>query len=209
MKRLLVIGASGHAKDVVSLAKELGYTEFILATSDGGDGFWGIDEVCIDDTLANRYADWNVFVAIGANVTRQEFMERFAAMRLVTLIAPTAVIGSATTVGQGCFIGHHTYIGPDSTIGSGTIINVGAVLGHDCQVGDYSQLGPRAVVLGNVCLGDHVFLGASSVVNHGTNETPVKLAAHVSAGMGVLVTSSVKKEGAKLLPKPNTIRLGA
>ncbi|MFT5188918.1 MAG: UDP-N-acetylbacillosamine N-acetyltransferase [Verrucomicrobiales bacterium] len=205
---LLILGASGHAKDVISVAKELGYTRFVMATSNGGNGFWGIDHVRIDEAMPTRYPSWDCIVAIGSNRVRRRLIEQFPELTFINLIAPSAVIASNVRLGKGCFIGHHAYLGAHSEIGNGVLVNVGAVVGHDCRIGDYAQLCPRAVVLGNVWLGDDVFLGASSVVNHGTEAAPLRVASRVIVGMGAVITESITQEEVRLMVKSNTISIG-
>ena len=207
-RRLLVMGASGHAKEVVSLARLLGYKEFALATSDGSGGFWGMDALRIEAGFDEPFGDWDVMVAIGDNQAREQLMQRFAGLRFVSLVAPTAVLSEGVVIGAGCYVGANAYVGADTVIGDGVIVNVGAVVGHDCEVGAFSQVGPRATVLGKVSVGDGVFLGAGCVVNHGGTDEPLVLAERVSVGMGVLVTQSVLDKGATLIPKPNVIALG-
>lgn len=207
-KRLLVLGASGHAKEIVSLARLLGYDDIVLATSDGSGGFWGIDVVMIDQSLSDRFEDWHVMVGIGDNEVRCRLLEQFAEMRLVSLVAPTAVIGEGVRMGVGCYVGAQAYVGADSMLGNGVLVNVGAVIGHDCAVGHGVQLGPGATVLGGVVLGDRVLLGAGAVVNHGSSTASVEIAEAVHVGMGVMVAESIDEKGARVMLKPNKVMLG-
>ena len=204
-KKLLVVGASGHARDVVSVARSLGYSDIALATSDGSGGFDGMEVMVLDEALDGVWVDWDMVVAVGDNETRCALMRALEGASLVNLVAPSAVVGDGVEMGRGCFVGAHAYVGPGSVLGNGVLINVGAVVGHDCDVGSFCQVAPRAVVLGNVGLGERVFLGAGSVVNQGAPEKRVVLAKGVSVGMGCLVMESVEEEGVRLLPRPNVI----
>lgn len=205
MPKLLIYGGSGHAKDVVNVALELGYHDIIIATTDGTGGFWGIPVVQDHDGLAEEMADHDFFVAIGDNTLRRQFSEKYSRLNTVNLVAPTAHVSPQVTLGSGIFIGHHVYLGPDSVVGDGAILNVGSVIGHDCRIGAYSQVSPNATLLGCVQLGEKVFVGSGAIVRNAPAEAPITIADDVSVGMGVLVTESITEPGLKLLPKPNSV----
>lgn len=103
-----------------------------------------------------------------------------------TYIAPTAVIESKE-IGDGLYVGHHTYIGPDVilgshvtilhnvtiqgkvTIGDHTVIESGVTIGV-CGYGHYwDEEGNPVTVphLAGVSIGEHVRIGANSVVCRG------------------------------------------
>lgn len=79
-------------------------------------------------------------------------------------VAPTAIIGTGTTlgadvsIGQLAVIGSGCTIGDRCTIGPGVIIESGAVLGVEVR------LEPRVVVYHDVILGDRVYCQAGAVI---------------------------------------------
>lgn len=203
--KLLIFGASGHAKDVISVALDLGCREVVMATTNGGKGFWGIEEIPVSDDFETRFSGWEAIVGIGANAVRKRYMAQFPNLQWTRLVAPTASVGRSVSIGFGSFIAPQAFLGPECRIGVGALINAGAVVGHESQLGDFCQLGPRATVLGNVDIGAEVLLGAGSVVAPGRPEVPLRIAAGVSVGMGGLVMSSISEKGARLVSKPNLV----
>ncbi|MGB0258865.1 MAG: hypothetical protein ACPGES_09455 [Coraliomargarita sp.] len=203
--KLLIFGGSGHAKDVIHIAKTVGYEQFEIVTTNGScevNGYTAVKESAFDPS---NYEGWDFFAAIGNNSHRQRFLEQYSALNFVNIISPTAEISESVDIGRGCYIGAFAYIGPDTTLADGSIINTHSILGHDSQLGAYSQIGPRVCVSGHVEIGKSVFIGAGALFNNGSPAEPIIIPDHVNIGMGCHVTASVKHEGLQLIPKPNHI----
>ncbi len=204
-KKLLIFGGSGHAKDVIHIAKSIGYQEFEIVTTNGSCEINAHTAVKEAEFNPANYENWDFFAAIGNNAHRQRFLEQYATLNFVNIISPTAEISDSARIGRGCYVGAFAYIAPDTTLGDGSILNSHSILGHDSSIGDYSQIGPRACVSGHVEIGQKVFIGAGALFNNGSPTEPLVIPNHVSIGMGCHITASIKHEGLQLIPKPNYI----
>lgn len=205
-KKLLVFGASGHAKDVISTAKSLGYGTFQLVTTDGSSNLNEFDALKESALNPAEFRDWDCIAAIGNNQHRQRFFERYQAeLNFVSILSPLAWVAPSATIGKGTYLGAFASIGPDTSIGIACIINNHSIVGHDAKVGDLSQLGPRVCLSGHVELGQSVFVGAGASFNNGSYEEPLIVADRVYIGMGCLITQSIRQSGIRLIPKPNYI----
>lgn len=71
-------------------------------------------------------------------------------------------IGCGTNIQDNCVIHDATTIGDGCTVGHGAIV-------HGCTVGDYCLIGMGAIVLNGAVLGDHCLVGAGAVVTGKTN----------------------------------------
>jgi UDP-3-O-[3-hydroxymyristoyl] glucosamine N-acyltransferase len=81
-----------------------------------------------------------------------------------SLIDPTAVVASSTTLAPGCYVNSAAAIGAAGTIGQFAFINRSASIGHHAEIADYVSVGPGAVIAGNVRLGRGAVVGAGAVV---------------------------------------------
>ena len=74
---------------------------------------------------------------------------------------------------EGVYFNHRGFgivINPNSKIGEGTDIQHSVTIGETAKgcptIGKYCHIGARAVVIGNVKIGDNVTIGAGAVVVH-------------------------------------------
>lgn len=207
IKKLLVFGSSGHAKDVIAGAQAIGYREFQLISTDGSSAIHGLEALRESDFDPARFSDWDCIVAIGNDGHRRRFHEDYPHLNFTRIIAPSAIVCDSARLGKGSFIGAFAYIGPDARLGEGCIVNSHTIVGHDSRIGDFSQVGPRVCLSGHVEIGQRVFVGAGAVFNNGSRDRPLQIADDVSVGMGCLVTHSVSTPGVRLIPKVNYTKL--
>jgi sugar O-acyltransferase (sialic acid O-acetyltransferase NeuD family) len=209
VKKLLVFGSSGHAKDVIACAGSLGYREFQLVSTDGSSAVPGMKALREADFDPDSFSDWDCIVAIGHNGHRRRFHEDYPGLNFTRIVASSAVVCDTASLGKGTFIGAFAYVGPDAQLGEACIVNTHSIIGHDSRVGDFSQVGPQVCISGHVEIGHRVFIGAGSVFNNGSGKYPLRIADDVSIGMGCLVTHSVATPGLRLVPKVNHTKLRA
>ncbi len=167
--RLIIIGAGGHAKVVVSTVLEAGMVIEGIYDDDPNKWDMRILDVPIKGPLS-QISKLNIVdatIAIGDNVTRRMIAERFRHLRWVTVIHPKAYVHSSVNIGQGTVVFAKAVIQPDSVIGEHCIINTGAIVDHDCRVGNYGHLAPGVNLAGEVNLGTGVFCGIGTKIISG------------------------------------------
>ncbi|PMC06590.1 acetyltransferase [Microbacterium sp. UMB0228] len=108
---------------------------------------------------------------------------------LHSLVHPTAVIGSLTTVGPGSIICAGVLVSTSVRLGRGVHLNPGATIGHDATLEDDVSINPRAVISGNVIVGREALVGAGAVVLQG-----LEVGAGATVGAGACVTRDVVAE---------------
>ncbi len=204
-KKLLVFGGSGHAKDVIEVARSVGYGYFQIITTDGSCAMEKLEALKESDFNVEDYKEWDCIVAIGNNAHRRKFYQTYKTLNFVSIISPTASISSTASIAKGSYVGAFAYLGPDSKIGEASIINSHSIIGHDAIVGEFSHIGPKVCLSGHVELGKSVFVGAGANINNGSYDKPLQIPDDVHIGMGCLVTESIKYSAARLIPKPNYI----
>ncbi|MGY5449795.1 acetyltransferase [Agarivorans sp. MS3-6] len=194
MKSIAIYGAGGHAKVVVDIAKQLGYTHIVLF-----DERWqqlGLIEACSvkgDWQALLRYlADKpssDVHVAIGNNHTRLDKiaqLERLAYQQPV-LVHPRAYVSDSASIGLGSVIMANATVSVNCRIGRGVIINHNSSVDHDGHCADGVHIAPGAHLAGEVSVGRASMLGIGSCIIQG-----IIIKADVIVGAGSVVVKDVK-----------------
>tara|TARA_R110000764_G_C11021414_1_gene384197 strand:+ start:2417 stop:3034 length:618 start_codon:yes stop_codon:yes gene_type:complete len=191
MKRLAIVGASGHGKVVADSAELSGWDEIVFfddawpaRTSIAG---WPV-EGNTDAMLARVNEFQGVVVAIGNNTIRRDKSNRLvlAGVNLVSIIHPSATISRYAQLGQGTVVLAGTVVNMDARLGIGCIVNTGACVDHDCVLGDFVHVSPRAALAGGVIVGDKSWIGIGAVVR-----PLVRIGRDVQVGAGAAVVSDV------------------
>lgn len=187
-KKLLVIGAGGHAKVVIDVARAAGWNP-VAALDPIGPGHHCAEVPVVgdDDTAEQLYGEGLrlAIVAIGANRLRARLGDRLQALgfQCPAIVHPSAIISPYACVGDGSVVMPGAIINSGAQVGSFAIINTGAIVEHDCRVGNGAHIAPRAVMGGNVDIGDLVLFGIGSVARP---ETMIEQGAMVGAGSVVV-----------------------
>ncbi len=190
--RLIIYGTGGHGREM-ALAARLDGRLILFMSDDHSDG-----EAI---RLGDLQPDDEICVAVGSPATRRSMAERLEGHGFVSLVAPTAVVDRSSKIAEGAQICDFCFIGPNTTIGRHFQANVRTHVHHDCVIGDFVTLSPGAVCLGNVDIGDNVFVGAGAVLRNGSPGKRLKIGANAVIGMGAIVTKDVPA-GAKVTGNP-------
>lgn len=192
MKKLVIIGASGHGKVVADIAQKNGY-EKIIFLDDNRDKCLCMGYPIIGPSvMAERYPDCDFFVAIGNPATREKVQKQLIQNNLyvATLIHPQAVIAEHVTIGAGTVVMAGAVINPDSRIGEGCIINTGASVDHDNVIGNYVHISVGSHLAGTVSVGAHTWVGIGAAVSNN-----LKICADCMIGAGAVVVKDIKEPG--------------
>ena len=167
MKKLAIIGASGHGKVVADIAGKSGYDPIVFLDDDESVKQCGDYPVVGKSTDAeNLHCD--VFVAIGNIKIRRRIqkMLKDAGVPISTLIHPNAVVAEDVKIGKGTVIMAGAVINPGTVLGEGCIINTCASVDHDCSVGVYVHVAVGAHLCGTVEVGEDTWIGAGALISN-------------------------------------------
>lgn len=187
-KNIIIIGAGGHGKVVSDIAKEVGYNQIFFLDDNDSLKKCNNYEVIGKIKNFNNYYDSDFFVAIGNNEERKKIISILP--NLVTLVHPSAVIGSNVELGKGTVIMPGVVINACTKIGDGCIINTCSSIDHDCKIGNYTHISVGAHLAGNVSIGDNDCLGIGSIVKNN-----VLICSNTMIGAGAVVVKNICKEG--------------
>ena len=191
MRRLAILGASGHGKVVGDAALLAGFevVEFFDERwpTLGAVGPWRVVGTTADLLRAGRDYDGFV-VAIGDNRTR---LARHASclgvgLTAATVVHPAAVVSPFARIGAGCVVFAGAVINPFAVLGEACIVNTGATIDHDCVLAAGVHVSPGAHLAGAVNVGEATWIGIGAVVRQG-----IEIGADVLVGAGAAVVSHV------------------
>ena len=202
-KKIVVFGASGHAKVVIDMLERTAGVKVVFAVDDApgveGSTLYGYPVIGGRDALlAQRKLATAGIVTIGDNAARSEVAGWLIAQgfKLASAIHPAATLAHSVAVGAGSVIMGGCVINSDTAIGANVIVNTGATVDHDCRIGDGAHIAPGCHLCGNVEVGAGAFLGAGTIVIPG-----MRIGAHALIGAGSTVTSDVA-DGARVAGSP-------
>ncbi len=169
MRRLAILGASGHGKVVADTAERCGWRSLVFFDDAWPqrqrNGPWPVigNGAALFDALAGFDG---VLVAIGDNRIRQDRLRRLrdTGATLATLIHPAATVSAHARIGPGSVIFAGVVLNVDAQVGAGAILNSGCTVDHDCRLGEAVHVSPGANLAGGVQVGDLSWIGIGASV---------------------------------------------
>lgn len=187
VKKLVIIGASGHGKVIADIAVKNGYEDIVFLDDDESvkecAGF-----PVEGKTNEGEKIDGDKVVAIGNAETREKIQEEMK--DVITLIHPDAVISRRVEIGEGSVIMAGAVINSDAVVGKGCIINTGASVDHDCVLGDFVHVSVGTHLCGTVTVGDKTWIGAGAIISNNVN-----ICGNCVIGVGAVVIKDIEEPG--------------
>jgi sugar O-acyltransferase (sialic acid O-acetyltransferase NeuD family) len=172
MKKLAILGASGHGRVIADAALLSGQWQEVLffddafpqLTQNGGYQVKGNSADLVQSGVP-------AVVAIGDNKIRFQKSNWLLQnqVELVSIVHPAAVVASDSKIGAGTVVFAGAVVNAGARIGQHCIINSRAVIEHDCVLGDAVHVSPGASLGGNCQLADGAWVGIGAAVRHGTS----------------------------------------
>jgi len=196
MEKIIIIGASGHAKVITDIIEKNGQYEiygFVDSYKKMGSDILRYkiigDEKCIP-YLKEKEGIIKGIVAIGDNWKRKEMVKKIKDLVMdfdfISAIHPSASISNYISIGKGVAVMAGVVINSDAQIDDYCIINSKASLGHDSMMEEFSSLSSGVTIGGNVNIGKFTAISiGATVVNN------VNIGKHTVIGAGALVTKDV------------------
>ncbi|MED3998182.1 acetyltransferase [Peribacillus frigoritolerans] len=192
--KLLIIGASGHGKVVADIALKMNKWVSIAFLDDDASikSSMGIEVIGKSAEAFTNIQDYDIFVGIGNNSTREKIQKKLEAKgaSIPSLIHPSAVIGEQVELESGTVVMAGVVINCCTKIGKGCIINTGATVDHDNIIEDFVHISPGAHLAGTVKVERGSWLGIGSVVSNN-----VYITSRCKVGAGAVVLRDITETG--------------
>jgi len=193
--RVLIVGAGGHAQVVADIMLQAGPRSphpQPIGYLDDNPAFAG--QTYLGVPVLGLVSQWREFehdgavIAIGDNATRKLIFTRFQTegARLLSVIHPSAIVGSSVQVGLGCMLCAGSIVNPASSVGANVILNTGCTVDHHNQIGDHAHIAPGAHLGGEVRVGEGALIGIGATVM-----PRCRVGAWAIVGAGAVVTHDI------------------
>jgi sugar O-acyltransferase (sialic acid O-acetyltransferase NeuD family) len=194
MKKLAILGASGHGKVVAEIAELSGWQVYFFDDAYPQkkeiEGVWTVQGNGVD-LYQNITSYPNCVVAIGDNVIRLQKLRELESLgaNFPCLFHPKAIVSQYAKIDDGTVIMANAVINPFADVGRGCIINTAATVDHDCKVSDGVHISPGANLAGEVSVGSYSWIGIGATVKQ-----CIQIGANVIVGAGAAVVSDIPSE---------------
>ena len=194
-KRLLILGADGHARAVADVAAECGWT--VAGFTERQAGPKGPDVLGDDSQVADLIrvgkADAAIVgvgnTALGRRVELFEILRKADAV-IPSLVHPRAIVSRSCAIGDGAVVFPGVVLGAGVKVGENAVIYSNAVAEHDCRIAAHAYLSPGVILCGTVTVESGAFLGAGAVVLPG-----VTVGKNVRVAAGAVVLGNIQPGG--------------
>ena len=171
MKKLLIIGAGGHARPINEIALLHNYDIAGIIDLNYGGG----QETILGVPIIGGYATLqsispegvHVALAIGDNELRQKEWLKLKEQgyhNFPSLIHPSTIISESAIIEDAVVICAGAIVNPLVKLGLGSIVNTGAIIDHECEIADFVHLAPGTRLAGRVKVGSKTFIGIGTCV---------------------------------------------
>ncbi len=173
MKHLLIIGARGYGRGLYDIASDMdGYgTKFDIKgflddKSNALENYSNYPPI-VDSVENYIIQPDDVFAcALGDIKYKKIYVEKILQRggHFMTIIHPSAHIGTNCHMGEGCIIGYNAQIDCDTYFGDFVNVQTNAVVGHDSKIGNWCMLDCFTFTGGFVTIEDEVTMHTRSTV---------------------------------------------
>lgn len=175
MKNIVIIGAGDLGKEIVWLIEDINKrqpTYLILGFLDDdklktGTEFYGYKVLGGTEKLSELSSKMplSAVIAIQDGSVRKRIVENHLEFDCwETIIHPTAVISSTTSVGKGSVFFPQVTVSVDSKLGSFGLYYIHSIICNDCVVGDFVSIMSGASISEHAEIGDECFIAAGACV---------------------------------------------
>lgn len=196
MKNLIIIGAGGFGREVLSWVSDIEPTQnewkvkgFLDDNQAALDGYETSHVIIGAAATYQPQVNDVFFCAIGPpkvkmNICRSMLKKN---AQFISLVHPTAIIGQNSTIGNGCLLCPRSTITANVTLGDFVTLNGYVSIGHDAIIGCGTTISAHCDITGFASLGKEVFLGSHAVILPGK-----KVGDYAVVGAGSVVIQNVK-----------------
>ena len=199
MRRIVGIGAGGHAKILVELLTDVGGYDLVGFTdsdqSRWGTSFLGFPILGGDEELSavrSRGID-AAFIGVGAVSSAETWLRARLFRQAVTLgfdfpslVHGRAIVSPSASLGPGAVVMGGAVLSAAVRVGANVTIYSGAVVEHDSVIDDHVHLSPGAQLAGSITVGEGAFIGIGASIIQG-----VRVGAWATVGAGAAVLRDV------------------
>ena len=180
MRRVVIIGAGAHGREVLEILRGQAQTQTDLQVLGFIDDDIKRKGQILDGAPVLGTWDWfdgvdrsEVAVVCGSGFSqiRKHIADRAATigLRFANAISPASYVSPNADIGEGVVICQNGIAARGTFVGDHSIINLGTIVSHDTKLGTYATLNPGVSLAGNISIGKGSYLGVGCSVIQGIN----------------------------------------
>lgn len=184
--RILLYGASGHAKVICEVLEAL--QQIPIGLIDDNPTVTSLLDYYVYHTLQQAEVGPNdqFIISIGNNRIRKKVAGKLNGVKFTRAIHPAAVISPRSTIGEGTVVMANVSLNVHSAIGKHVILNTNCSIDHDCVVDDFAHISPNVALAGDVQVGEGTQIGIGASVKQG-----IRIGKWVMVGAGAVIIRDV------------------
>jgi sugar O-acyltransferase (sialic acid O-acetyltransferase NeuD family) len=194
MTDLIILGASGLAREVLAVVRQTGSHRPVGILDDAAHGYDAtFDGVPVLGPIADLgvYLDTELVVCVGSGRSREQIVTRirqngYRVNPFATIVDPSVRNPARCPIGAGSIVLAHVAITAAATIGEHVVVMPGVTITHDDVIESFATLAAGVSLGGGVRVGRGAYLGMNSCVLPGT-----RVGQRSVVGMGAAVLSDV------------------
>ena len=177
-KDIVILGASGFAKEILWLLEEnnkivdewniLGFIDRSYPSKK--ELIHGYEVVGDDEWLVNYEDEIHVVCGVGSASLRKKIVQTFQDKENIifpNLISRSAVLSDSVKMGRGCIVCTNSVLTVDICLGNFVTVNYDCTIGHDAVLEDFITLYPSVNVSGNVHIQSETEIGVGTQIIQG------------------------------------------
>ncbi len=173
MKKIILIGAGGHAVsciDVIKQEKKFKIIGLVDNNKNTGDNFLDFKIIGKDNDLQKlRKITKYAFVTvgqIGLSEIRKKIFSKLIKLNFVipNIISPISYVSKYATFKQGSIVHHGAIVNSLAEVGNNCIINSKSLIEHGVKLGSHTHVSTSAVINGDTQIGEECFIGSNAVI---------------------------------------------
>lgn len=206
MKKLIIFGTNGFAKEILDLALDQGYQDFFFLEKDQG-----VQEQTLlgfpifPESHIQNFIDFDFAIGVAEPKIRKKIFELYPYLNFPNLIHSQATLGfcikKQISESKGIIVAAGARVTNSSQIGNFVIISFNSTIGHDCILNDYVSIMPGVNISGCIHLKEGAYVGTNATILPGkAPEDLKKIGENSIIGAGALVLGDIA---------PNKIFIGS
>ncbi|MCT9819001.1 NeuD/PglB/VioB family sugar acetyltransferase [Microbacterium sp. W1N] len=189
MAGLLLVGASGLARELIAAG-----ISGVVGILDDDETLWGTDVDGVPvrgGTATARRRSERLLVCVGQGAARAAIVAQLRGWgvtdeRFATYIAPSARLGTTSTVGRGSIVLDGVVVTAHARIGRHVVVMPNCTITHDDVIEDAATLAAGVALGGGVRVGAQAYIGMNAAVRQGS-----RIGAGATVGMSAAVLGDV------------------
>ena len=185
IEKLLIIGAGGHGRCCLDIARET--YDHIAFLDDNLNNKMINDSKVIGsvDDMKLFYPEYkDIFIAVGNNKLRKQLIDKaeMIGYDLVSLLSKNSIISNYASIGKGTVVFPNAVIEANATVGNDCVITANTTVNHDAIIEDHVLVYSNTVIRPNTLVGSYSRIGSNCTVIFGTK---IKANINIDDGMTV------------------------